>query len=74
MSLDNWKLVFSSGNRISVEVLQGLLKEHDIESVILNKQDSAYLFGDVELYVSVNDVLRALQIIHNAGTPDSKTS
>ncbi|HSW67515.1 MAG TPA: DUF2007 domain-containing protein [Bacteroidales bacterium] len=70
MSLESWKLIFSSGDRVNVEVLQGLLKEYDIESVILNKQDSAYLFGDVELYVSVENVLRALQIIRNSDPTD----
>ena len=46
-----------------VEITKAILKEFDIESVIVNKKDSAYLFGEFELYVNAADVLQAKQII-----------
>lgn len=45
--------------------MQALLKEEEIESVILNKRDSTYLFGEIELYVDVENVLKSKQIISN---------
>jgi hypothetical protein len=61
-----WIRVFSSSDPFRVEVLKGLLSEHSIESVVVNKKDSAYLFGEVELYVNVTDAFLANQIISNS--------
>lgn len=60
---DNWTQVYSSSQQFQIELIRGLLKEHDIESVTMNKQDSFYHFGSVELYVKVEDAFRAKQII-----------
>ncbi|MDZ7775579.1 MAG: DUF2007 domain-containing protein [Bacteroidales bacterium] len=60
---DNWTKVYTSPQEFQVELLKGLLKENDIESVSLNKQDSAYHIGTIELYVPVKDAFRAKQII-----------
>lgn len=40
-----------------------ILKQEEIEAVVVNKQDSFYKIGDIEVYVSPDDILRALQII-----------
>jgi hypothetical protein len=48
-----------------VEIIQALLKEEDINSIILNKRDSTYLFGEIELYVAIDNVLKSKQIISN---------
>jgi hypothetical protein len=63
MSEDNWKLVYSSSDPIQVEIFKGVLEEEGIRAIIINKKDSAYLFGEAELYVNVDDVLKANQII-----------
>ncbi len=60
---DNWKKVYSNTFQHKVEIAQAVLKENDIESVIMNKKDSAYLFGDIELYVQSDNVMKAKQII-----------
>lgn len=60
-----WVRVFSSADTFRVEVLKGLLAENNIESVVVNKKDSAYLFGEVELFVHVEDAFLANQIISN---------
>lgn len=60
---DNWTQVYSSSQQYQIELIRGLLKEHDIESVTMNKQDSFYHFGSIELYVNVEDAFRAKQII-----------
>lgn len=61
--MDNWTLVYSSNQLYKVELKRQLLEENDIQAIIVNKKDSAYLFGDIELYVSVEDAFQARQLI-----------
>jgi hypothetical protein len=63
MSRDNWVKVFSSSKSYLVEITKSVLEEEGIESVIINQIDSAYLFGESELFVKNEDALTALQII-----------
>lgn len=60
---DNWVKIYTSEQQFQIELVKGLLKEHDIGSVSLNKQDSVYHIGSIELYVPVEDAFRAKQII-----------
>lgn len=60
----NWTKIYSTGKLYQAELLKGLLEENNIEAVIINKQDSAYLFGEMELYVDANDVMVATRIIN----------
>ena len=59
-----WTKIYSSGKMYQVEILKGLLEENDIDAYIMNKQDSAYLFGELELYVDADDVMKATRIIN----------
>ena len=63
MNNDNWVKVFSSSKNYLVEITKGVLEEEGIESVIINQIDSAYLFGESDLFVKKEDALIALQII-----------
>ena len=56
-------LIFSSNKLYEIEIAKSLLLENDIKSYIVNKQDSMYFFGDIELYVNINEILRAKIII-----------
>ena len=46
-----------------VEIAQAVLADNGIDSVIVNKQDSSYVFGDIELHVHPDDAVSAIQII-----------
>lgn len=59
-----WTKIYASGKMYQVELLRGLLEENNIEAYIMNKQDSAYLFGELELYVLADDVMKAMHIIN----------
>jgi len=39
------------------------LEDNQIKCFSLSKKDSAYLFGEIELYVSPDDVMRAKNIL-----------
>ncbi|MDT8309137.1 MAG: DUF2007 domain-containing protein [Bacteroidales bacterium] len=58
----NWVKIYSSTNEHQVIILKEMLMHENIISYSINKKDSSYLFGDIELYVESDDVLRALQI------------
>jgi len=55
--------IYSIGNPIQAEFIRQMLSDHDIEAFIMNKQDSTYKFGDVELYVHRDHVIRAKMLI-----------
>ena len=61
---ENWQKVYSSSVEYKVGIVKAVLEESGINSVIVNKKDRAYLFGEIELYVNADDVLRAKQIIN----------
>lgn len=62
--MENWTLVYRSNQLYRAELMKQLLAENDIQAIIVNKKDSAYLFGDVELYVGFEDAFLAHQIIN----------
>lgn len=53
---DTWVKVYAADNEYSVEIVQGMLEENGIEAIIMNKKDSEFLVGEVELYVDEKDV------------------
>jgi len=59
----DWVMVFSTNQPYEAEIIKALLLSYDIECVLVNKQDSAYLFGEIEVYVSTIDSFQAKQLI-----------
>lgn len=60
----DWVLVYSSSILHDVHMKRIYLAENEIESVIMNKKDSVYQsFGDIELYVKRDNILKAKQLI-----------
>jgi len=61
---NNWKCIYTNTVPYQVEIAKAVLKDHGIDSVIMNKQDSAYIsIGQVELYVSEVDAEKAHYVI-----------
>jgi len=60
----NWIKIFTSANYYRSEMVKQALAGHDIDSVILSKQDSSYQnFGEIEVYVHQRDFSDALEVI-----------
>jgi len=53
-----------SGAANEVELKLALLQAQEINAVIINKQDSSYLFGESELYVPQDVVIRAKRVLN----------
>ncbi|NVO01769.1 MAG: DUF2007 domain-containing protein [Bacteroidetes bacterium] len=60
---DQWTKIYSSNYIHKVEIAQAYLESSNIESVIVNKQDSNYFFGEIELHVNVDQAMEANQIL-----------
>lgn len=68
----NWTKVAVYQNRIKAEIVKQMLIENQIPAVIMNRQDSSYLFGAVELYVSNEYELEAYSLIDSFEDLDHK--
>ncbi len=55
--------IYSAGQAYLAELVRQMLSGHGIRSFLVNKQDSLYKFGDVELYVHRDDVIRTKMLI-----------
>ena len=60
----NWRKIFSTDQPYQAELARQVLEENGIQAVVMNKKDSSYLmFGETELYVSQDEVIKAKQLI-----------
>ncbi len=55
--------IYSTGKAYIAELVKQMLTDNDMQSFIVNKQDSVYKFGDIELYVHRDNVIRAKMLI-----------
>ena len=64
MTQNNWITLVTTSKPYQLELMKGLLLEHAIQSVIINKIDSSYLqFGEAELKVKAFDLEAAKEIL-----------
>jgi hypothetical protein len=61
----NWQKVYTSDLQYRAEIVKAVLAEHNIPAVLIDKKDSAYHFGHIELYVAPEQVLTAIKIIED---------
>jgi hypothetical protein len=65
--MTGWFKLYTTRNYAEANIIKGMLEENNIQTIILNKQDSSYLaFGDIELYVPAHLKDLALHLLDNA--------
>lgn len=57
--MKDWVCIFTSSKLQEAEIMKGVLAFNEINSVVVNKQDSSYMFGEYEIYVNREDVVKA---------------
>ena len=57
--------IFASDKSFRIEIIKQLLADNEIKAFSINKRDSTYLFGEIELWVYRDDVIRAKRLINN---------
>ncbi|MGB3074756.1 MAG: DUF2007 domain-containing protein, partial [Chitinophagales bacterium] len=61
MQQEEWVKVYESPMLHQATIAQSILKEHHIEAVILNQQDSSYItIGEISAYVALKDSIAAI--------------
>ncbi len=64
---DDWVAVLITGQYYLAQIAKDHLSDKGIDAVIVNKQDSNYLFGDVELFVRKENFIKAKYILKSNG-------
>lgn len=54
-----WVQIWSESKEYVAELLRQRLEDNGIPVLLINKQDRNYLFGEIELHVKGEDVIRA---------------
>lgn len=64
--MDNWIKVFESETQVRAEIVKGVLEEHGINAVVLNKKETIYkIFGTYHVLVQRDDSIVASTIVQN---------
>ena len=64
MNEQEWIKVFETTKMHQALIVQSTLQGYEIESVILNKQDSSYItLGEIHVMVKLEDSVEAMDII-----------
>lgn len=60
---ENFTLIYTSTKPLEIAAAVSMLEEQDIPAFTINKTDSSYIFGVIELYVSNEQVDKAQLIL-----------
>lgn len=60
---EKWALVFTSTDEVKADLALQVLLEANISAVKVNKKDSVYLIGDIEVYASLDQLCDAKKLI-----------
>ncbi|MCX7987484.1 MAG: DUF2007 domain-containing protein [Bacteroidales bacterium] len=62
---DGWIKIYQTQNAYHAELVRQAIEKEDISCVVMNKQDSSFFFGNIEIYVKIEDLEKANKIIQN---------
>ena len=59
----DWVLIFSTTEDFIAELARGILNENDIQNVVVDKKDRFYHFGEIEIYVHRDNIIKAKYLL-----------
>ena len=59
----NWVKIYTSTDFFKAEIVRQVLIDHEIEAVLMNKQDTSYKFGEVHVHIPQEYAQQASEII-----------
>jgi hypothetical protein len=65
----DWVCAFRTQTDYLAEIAKDVLAGEGIQAVVINKQDTNYHFGNVELYVKRDHIVRAKHLLSNLIAP-----
>jgi len=63
--MSEWQTIYTSKLLHKAEIVKAVLGEHNLNPIIIDKQDSMYKIGYFEVMVNPDEVLKAIKIIDN---------
>ncbi|AGA77798.1 putative signal transducing protein [Echinicola vietnamensis] len=64
--MEKWQKVFESASLVRAEIVKGVLSEHDITAIVLNKKESVYqIIGSYHVMVVSEKAFEAANLIKN---------
>lgn len=60
---ETWIKIYTSTDFYKAEIVRQVLIDHDIEAVLMNKQDTSYKFGEVHVNIPSIHFQKASEII-----------
>jgi hypothetical protein len=60
---NEWVNVFVTSQPYRAELAKQVLEQSDIDAVLLNKRDSFYHVGDIEVHVKQDNVIKAKNVL-----------
>jgi Putative prokaryotic signal transducing protein len=64
--MPQWEKTYETSVGYRAQMVRTLLESNNIPAVILNKQDSSYLFGHFEIFVPADYVIKALIVLEQS--------
>jgi hypothetical protein len=58
-----WVKIYTSADFFKSELVKQVLIDHEIETIIINKQGFPYRIGEVEVYIHEDNFQKAIEII-----------
>lgn len=59
----NWNKIYTTQNFFTAEMIRQMLIDNDIPAVIMNKQDSSYRFGLIDVFIHQENEMAAKALI-----------
>jgi hypothetical protein len=59
----DWKRTYITNQPHRAEIVMAVLEDHGIEAHMVDKRDSSYLFGDIEIFVLDKDLESSTRLI-----------
>lgn len=59
----SWIKIYTSNKAHEIEFAKSILADENIEAFVIDKKDSSYIFGDAELYVTEENVIKAQLVL-----------
>jgi len=61
--MDNWIAIYETDQLYRAEIVKDILNNEEIDAVILNRKDSSYHFGSIQVMVNPEDKEKAAEIV-----------
>ncbi len=61
--MDNWIAIYETDQLYRAELVKDILNNEEVDAVILNRKDSSYHFGSIQVMVNPKDKEKAAEIV-----------